>query len=186
MREDIQFTNISIVGRVYFGIKSLENSLGENRRINDNWKWVLDVLWSYCENSVKKGNWHRIMSEICPDAVLEEVSFESKDVMTVSRSYYEKLQLLYSNTPSHINKIIEYIFDIGTIDLYGSIRDDSPITKEYCEELFTLLITNNIEIPEVNFLYGTIKDNRGWGFPITRDGYIKYGEEDIKSPPPLA
>ncbi len=163
------FNRISIVGRVFFGIRALEFLLTKEKLSNKTLNWYLDILWSYCENTINKGFWHEIMSEITPNAILYEASFELKEIRNITKLKYVELRHLFLKNPKSVNKIIDCIFVIGTANLYGSIKDDSPVTVEYCKKILQILLENNILPPSIDFLSETIIDNSGWGHPILRN-----------------
>jgi hypothetical protein len=163
----INFRNISIRGRVAYGICCLENAIRHYNLEHLDWSFILELLWSYTDQNI--GRWHEFMSECSADSILEELEFEKKGIRNISFFEYQKLRDLYLKSNPIINQIINTIVDIGTYDLYASIVNNSPKTIEYIDELIVLMDQNNILLPDIIFFQKfTINENEGWGCPFVK------------------
>lgn len=157
----IEFENISMRARVAFGILCLENAIKYYQLDHLNWSFINKLLWSYTNSNV--GRWHEIMSEATPFGVLGETEYLD-DLDNISVEEFRQLEDLYKRSNNEINKIIDFIFNIGTRDLYAAIVNGSPDTLKYIQRIIDIMCENNIELPNVRlFDKFSINENQGWG-----------------------
>lgn len=72
-KEDLK--NISLRGRVAFGIRCFENALLALQYNVSQWRIVLDYLWSFT-NIDFLDDWSGLIAEIIPENLLEFKSYE--------------------------------------------------------------------------------------------------------------
>ncbi len=163
MKEKIK--QISIRARVAFGILCLENAL-DNLELKSNWQKVLEVLWIQTDIEYVD-EWLYIVSKIMPDCILED-NYEDNKI--ISLQDYNTLKLLYSSSPKYILELIEFVFEIGTIELYGKIMDYSEKTTQMVLEIIRIMEINKINYPELKlFDKYSILENNGWGRRFTKE-----------------
>ena len=158
--------DLSIRARVALGAMCLEMLLEcfvEDYKNNPGWLFVLSSIWDY--TSKPPGDWHYKMAEIIPFSVEEDLPFEEKGIDFLEKEKYDLIRELYLKTPNQdIKKVIDKIFEIGTIDLYTSIHDKSPQTISRLQEIINITQENNLQIPSLDrFVSYSINTNDGWG-----------------------
>ncbi len=167
MKIDI-FINISLRARVAFAILCLENAIDHFDLPKNKWQIVLKKLWEL--TSMKYvDEWLYSVSKIMYSSILEDnYSEEWKQYLSISE--YMQLRELYLTTPNLIFEILDYIFEIGTIDMYGAILDNSKETLKLLKQLIMLISKENIILPNVEpFAKFSIAENDGWGREFTRN-----------------
>lgn len=162
MKELIE--KISLRARVAFIILCIENSL---RKENSFIKWskVLDVFWSQTSMQFVD-EWLYEISKVMPDSILVDEYDENE---TISLKEYSELKILYRNSPKYIFELMEFAFECGTIDLYGSVDNNSDKTIAPVLKCIEIMKENNIELPNIElFKKYSISENGGWGNPFTK------------------
>lgn len=157
------FKNISLTGRVAFGITCFENTLlSLNYNVNE-WRTVLEYLWEF--TSIKYlDDWNGIVAEIIPDNLLEFRTYEEHDFEYLDEKHFEYLYNLYQNIDEKIDFVITAIYNIGTSHAYSIIEGYGQRSLEELEILVNYMIKNNISLPDIKpFERFSITENRGWG-----------------------
>jgi len=166
-----KFYNISIRARFAFTVLCLENAIKMLNQKNSLWELVLANVWSL--TSMKfVDEWLYKISRIMPSSILED-DYEDND--EISYSQYNELKTLYLKTPQIIFDIMEYIFECGTVDLYGKVVDNSPKTLKILDDLVILMEENKIPLPDIKLLEKyPFSENEGWGreFEKGEIGYL--------------
>lgn len=157
------FKNISLSGRVAFGISCFENILlSLNYNVND-WRIVLEYLWEF--TSVKYlDDWNAIVLEITPDNLLEFSAYEEHDFEYLDEKNFEYLYKLYQNVNEKIDVVMTAIYNIGTSHVYSVIEGYGQRSLDELEILLNYMTKSNIPLPDIKpFERFSITENRGWG-----------------------
>lgn len=96
-------------------------------------------------------SWYENESECIPYCVMEEIPFGSKNFKFLSNYQYEQLRKLYSNSHPLICELIDKTAVIATQNLYGGVRDGSPITLKYIDEIILAMRKAKIDFPRIDF-----------------------------------
>lgn len=175
----MELKNLSIRGRVALSALCLEELLKNNSseyNTDEGWQFILKSIWDY--TNTPPGSWHYKMAEIIPFSIEEDVSFEEKGIEYLDSDTYFLIREAYRNTCGDIKKVINLIFEIGTLDLYSSISDNSPRTLSMLEEILSITQRNGLLIPSVDrFRDYDISSNHGWGNSFNRSEIIN--EDDL-------
>lgn len=158
------FIEVSIRGRVAFGVVCLENAIKHFNRLDLEWNFLLKLLWSYTNDNV--GTWHYQLAECIPSAVMVG---DDKYLDFLSKQQFWEFNKLYSQCNDEILQIIDLIFSIGVEDLYSSIVNNSPETICHLNDIINILNNDNIPLPSIDlFERFPITENHGWGREFTR------------------
>lgn len=161
---------LSIRARVALGTLCLEELLKNNisgYNSHKGWKFIINSIWDYTDHS--PSSWHYRMAEITPFSIEEDVSFEEKGIEYLDKDIYLLIRDAYKDTCDDIKKVIDLIFEIGTLDLYSSIAENSPRTLSMLEEVLTITRDNGLLIPSIDRLRKhDISSNNGWGNSFTK------------------
>ncbi|GAB5415973.1 MAG: hypothetical protein Crog4KO_07540 [Crocinitomicaceae bacterium] len=161
------FKNISLRARIAYSILCLNNVIREKEADNNlekDWQLILDKLWEITEIEFVD-EWMYSVSCRIPSSILED-PFDSNEDITERE--FIALKNLYSNSDSVTLEIIELVYNLGTIEMYGRIEDCSPRTLDILEEIVTKLKYNNIELPNLAQFKKYTMNNNGWGVTFNR------------------
>lgn len=179
----MELKDLSIRARVGMSTLCLEKLLNDNfseEVLHKGWEYILSSIWEYTEKS--PGNWHYKMAEITPFSVEEDLPFEEKGIEYLDREIYFLIADAYKDTCGDIKRVVDLIFEIGTLDLYSSIVDNSPRTLSMLEEILTIAENNGLRIPSIDiFKDYQITTNNGWGNSFKRSDVVN--DDDLLSPP---
>lgn len=111
--------------------------------------------------------WLYKVSPLMPSSILEDQYEESNQL---SYDQYIKLKAIYSKSSTIVFDILEFVFECGTIDLYGKIVDKSPRTIKVMNELISVMKVNEIPLPDSEIVSKfSFDENDGWGRSFTRE-----------------
>ncbi len=157
-----EIKTISIRGRVAYSILCLEKLMVHKKYELLEYDFVLSKLWSY--TFINLGKWHYEMAEITPRAIEEDIPFKEKGCDYIKDTEHDYLLEIYKKTDNSIKDIIYLIFQIGTLDLYASIIDNSRRTIELVMKIEDVLKRNHVALPDINLLKKfRIEINQGFG-----------------------
>lgn len=128
-----RFSNISIRGRVAFGICCFENAIHSCGYELSDWSIVLSKLWSLTSMQFVD-DWLYTMAEYNPQNILSD-PYQLGDCEELSHEEYLIIQKISKNAPSFLIEIADDIFYIGTTELYGGMLDNSPSTLAYLQKV---------------------------------------------------
>lgn len=160
----MELKDMSIRARVAFGIECLEALIAKESNSSIDWQnLLLNHLWEYT-SSTNLGEWHYLISEYTPFSVLENIPFIEKECEYISESEHNNLHKAYQSSSKELQRIVDLIFEIGTLDLYSSITDNSPRTLSMVQEISLIIDRIGIKLPSLT-KYGDylITDENGWG-----------------------
>lgn len=138
---------ISIRGRFAYGVKVLEAYKDQN--FIDN-KWIdelLECLWEFT-SSKHLNLWEKKINQ-----------FEN--------------QLKNQKLTSDFSNMISIVIQIGLIELYGSIQNNSERTAILTLDLKTIAEKNLYKVPNIEkFRFSKFSENYGWGKPFNNKKII--------------
>lgn len=154
------FKNISIRGRMAYLICSFEKLLLYYNCDIDEWRWILEKLWTYT-NIKYLDDWMYETAEYMPNSILND---SMDDVEYITEDIFKYLYKVYSKSNQEIHLFLNIIYECGTCELYSRLCDFSPITLEKLEEAVDILKMNNIDLVDVNpFKKYSFNECGGWG-----------------------
>lgn len=167
-----QFKNISMRGRVAYGILCLESTLNSEEKFSKGWKLVLERLWSYTEIKYLD-EWQDKTLEILPSSIMEIENFEEEDLEYVSQTEFDVLKSLYGNANNMVLDMIEVIFYIGTLELFGSISNGAIQSLKQLEKLLSIMNSIPVEPPAIGLVRRySFQEENGWGTSFNKKEII--------------
>ncbi|WP_252238067.1 MULTISPECIES: hypothetical protein [unclassified Clostridium] len=157
------FKNISLRGRVSFGISCFENTLlSLNYNVNE-WRIVLEYLWEFTSIQYLD-DWSGIVAEIIPDNLLEFKTYKEHDFEYLDEKNFKYLYNLYQNIDEKIDYVMTAIYNIGNSHAYSIIEGYGQRSLDELEILLNYMTENNILLPDSKpFERFSIEENKGWG-----------------------
>lgn len=145
MREDLKL--ISIRGRVAYGILCFEHVLIVSDAKTSDWELVLNRLWEFT-NSLELDEWQDRAVEVIPEVVLNSL-FSSDEFVTISELEFDTLSNLYRKETEDVLSILDEIYDVGSAELYGSVKGYSPYTLDRVMDILSVLQKYQIDPPAI-------------------------------------
>lgn len=151
---------ISIRGRMAYLLCLFERLLIYFHCSEDKWNWILEKLWQYTEIQYLD-EWMYEVAEFLPENILTD-PFEVFEF--ISERDYLLLKKIYKENCADINLMMNIIYDLGTMELYSKLENNSPFTLQKLQEAENVLLRNNIQLisihPFEQYLYS---EENGWG-----------------------
>ncbi|WP_338555851.1 hypothetical protein [Paenibacillus sp. KS-LC4] len=158
-----KFINISMRGRVAYGISCLENALLSFKYDLNDWKIVLNYLWEFTSIQYLD-DWNDAAVELIPENLLEFRMYEEHEFERLSKQEFVYLYNLYQDIDVSIDKLIRSIYELGVSHVYTEIEGYGESSLKSLERLVNVMFINNFPLPSIEpFLKYSIKENRGWG-----------------------
>lgn len=126
----------------------------------DEWRWVLEKLWTYT-NIQYLDDWMYELAEYMPNSILEDTM---DDAEYITEKEFEYLYKLYSKSEQEIHEFLNIIYECGTCELYSKLYDYSPDTLKWLEQAINILNKNNIDLVDIKpFERYLFSECDGWG-----------------------
>ncbi len=155
-----EFRNVSIRGRVAYMLCALEKLLLYHQDKRDDWAWILEKFWAYTD-AEWLDEWQDVAVEFLPECILEDGSEEFE---RLSAGEYDKLHAFYEETSEDIREMMELVFDVATVELYGGIPEGSPETLKVMEKAKAIFDQAGLTMPDPKpFAQYRFSEERGWG-----------------------
>lgn len=152
--------NISIRGRMAYLICLFENLLLYYNCNKEEWKWILEKLWSYTKVQYLD-DWLYELAEYMPNSILEDTI---EDAEYITEKEFKYLYKLYSNSNQEILLFLKIIFECGTCELYSKLYDYSSNTLKKIELAIDIMKKNNIDLVDIKlFERYSFNECDGWG-----------------------
>lgn len=172
MGGEILFENISIWGRIAYGICCLENYIVSLNYPKDGWRIVFNKLWTF-DKTEYYDEWFYEITEYLPECILEFENYDSTSKWGyMDEITFYKLYELYSKTReiNAINDIMKLIHEICSTELYTTAIPPANSSLSLIKDLLIKVQGLNILIPDVKlFLEFSINQNNCWGIPMSRE-----------------
>ena len=163
-----RLSNISIRGRVAFSLCCL-NTLIKKFKLDDlEWEFLFEKLWQYTSTKYLD-EWHMEFAEYIPETIMHYDKYDKNDFEYVTDDLFNRLRILYSELNEDVKEIINLVFYMGTIELYGKVQKRGK-SFEYFEEIIRLMIKYKVSLPRISqFEKYEFDKGDGWGDMIKRE-----------------
>jgi len=163
-----KLSNISIRGRVAFSLCCL-TTLIRSFKIDDlEWEFLIAKLWEYTSTN-RLDNWHMELAEYMPGSILEYDRYDGNNFEYITSDEFNRLRKIYSHASEHILEMIDLIFSVGTMELYGKAQKKGK-SFEYVEKALRPMIKLKLDIPRISqFEKYEFDKGNGWGDVIKRE-----------------
>lgn len=157
------FRNISLNGRVAYGIRCFENAILFLKYDSKKWTIILEKLWEFTSTDNLEV-WNDQVVEIIPENLLEFKIYEEHDFEYLSEHEFIYLYNLYQDIDKRIEDLIRQIYYLGSSHSYSVIIDYGQSSLEELNRLINYMIQNNIPLPDIKtFERFSIEEEKGWG-----------------------
>ena len=141
-------------------ISSFENVLLHYNCNKEEWRWLLEKLWSYTKIQYID-DWMYELAEYMPNSILEDAV---EDAEYITEEEFKYLHRLYSNSNQEIHLFLNIIFECGTCELYSKLCDHSINTLKKIEQAVDIMKKNNVDLVDIKpFEKYSFNECRGWG-----------------------
>jgi hypothetical protein len=156
------FSNISLVGRVAFGINCFEKALLFLKCDINKWKPVLKDLWTFMSVDFLD-DWSGLMAEILPENILEFKDYND-DYEYINEEKFIYLRTLYDDIDDRLHVLMDCIFRLGESHAYSVIIDGGSESLVNLQRLIDFMLKSSLPLPDVQkYEKFSINDNKGWG-----------------------
>ncbi|WP_345225298.1 hypothetical protein [Hymenobacter koreensis] len=160
--------HVSIRGRVAFCIVCLEIAIHNLKFSSPASRHLLAKLWDYV-SSCQLDIWHEEMAEYLPSSIIETERFQEEDFDDLSEYNFGQLRNWYQTLPKGVVDMIECIFVVGTVNLYGEITGYSTETLKPTMRVAGLMQQLKLPLPEIaRFEKSAFADFDGWGKQVDK------------------
>ena len=166
------FKKISIIGRLAFATKCLEQYIEEKGLQN---KWldrVIKVLWDFT-TSEDLTEWDSRISDLDPNNVVEKhPNNNASDYKSLTESEFNELKEYYSTISDDLFLLIDLTIDIGTSNLYGATGSYSKNTLESTMKVYKFAQDKINTIPDIQrFKISKYSERYGWGKRVEKESF---------------
>lgn len=156
------FNAVSIKGRAAYAICCLERAIEKFDDKNPTWDFVLNKLWEFTDTKFIP-EWQELSAELIPGVILANNS--PSEFEFIAKGELKSLKSLYKNTHLDLCKIVEAIFDIGSIEISDeNIHGNSEDTLNALSNVVGLCEYHKIELPSQEiFKKYKFSEAEGWG-----------------------
>lgn len=106
-------------------------------------------------------DWMYEVAEFLPENILED---KPEDFEYITKNEYMSLKELYSKNLTEINQMMKIIFNLGTIESYTRLLNNSPDTLLIIQEAIDILSVKGIEpVNTEHFQEYQNSECNGWG-----------------------
>lgn len=157
-----KFDNVSIVGRIAYGIMCAENYL-LGKYPEKNWTTVIEYFWKIT-NMEFWDEWADVVIEIIPEYMFEFKDYKSSGFELLSEEKYNELKDIYINTGNDVNEILKMVYELANSHIYSSIKGKGQESLEQLNRIIEYIKKHNIDLPDdKEILLHSIDERNGWG-----------------------
>lgn len=164
MKEN-RFENVSITGRIAYGIMCAEEYLLQKYPDKD-WTIILEYFWKIT-NLELWDDWMDETIEIIPEYLFEFDDYRSSDFEFLTEDKYNILKKIYESTNKDVNTLLEMVYDLASSHAYSSIKGKGEESLRRLEEITTFLEEKGILVPDIGEVQShPFSEKNGWGKPF--------------------
>lgn len=157
-----QFKNISLIGRIAYGIMCAEEYFIAKYPQKD-WSIVFKKYWEVTKLDFWD-NWTDEVMEYIPEYLFEFKDYKSSNFEYLTEEKYHKLVKLYQNVDNDVNIILKMVYHLANSHAYTSISGYGKESLYNLNDIILFLQQNAIELPnfkKVENFYFSYRN--GWG-----------------------
>jgi len=155
--------SVSVRGRVAYALQCLEVALQHVDPDPPRWLPLLDRLWSYTSTALLDG-WQDMASECLPAVVTCD---DPRDFDFLSGSEARHLRGLYAGSPSLIGELVDRVYDVATLALFGGLGEAGGTSVSELREIERALVQADVPLPDpAQVLPYPFAEHGGWGRPF--------------------
>lgn len=166
------FKNISIRGRVAYGISCLNTYLNTIYPDKD-FSSLMDMACKITED----GNYIDVSTlafmEIIPQYLYEFDNYKDAEFEYISEDQYNSFVSLIPKDDSNLNSIMLAIHETAYAYCYVSVEKNAPDTYPHLESLISIMNKLSLPLPDISlFKKYSFEESGGWGNHIKRSEYL--------------
>jgi len=139
------FEGISVRGRVAFSIHCLLKAIQDKGNLHKEEFYLLfEALKSYSSLELVD-DWLYRTAEYIPGTLVATKDYSDEDFEFLDKHGFHELKKLYSKLDREVLLIIDTIFEMGTIELYGALSPPGRESLRCIDVLFGLLKKMEVE-----------------------------------------
>ena len=166
------FENISVTGRIAYGIMCAEEYLVYKYPDKD-WVVVFKDFWEIT-NLELWDEWIDKTVEIIPEYLFEFNSYKSSCFEYLTESKYNKLKRVYNNTNDDVFIILIMVYELANSHVYSSINGNGRESIYHLEKIINFLKNECITLPDIKKVQMRLfSEKNGWGNPFEGTGLSK-------------
>lgn len=159
------FENVSIVGRVAYGIMCAEAYLIQKYPSKD-WSIVFKDFWNITSLELWD-EWMEEIIEIIPEYLFEFDSYILSDFDYLTEEKYNELKQLYDGTNGNVNTILNMLYDLANSHAYSSIQGNGRESLSRLKRIIVFLQTEGVQLPDAKQVQNfSFSEKNGWGNPF--------------------
>lgn len=164
------FNNISIRGRVAFGIMCFERYVRTEYAKRD-FAPVCRLMWDIVsDKDYIDASAERYM-EVIPEYLYEFDTYEEAEFEFLSAEEFAAMRALVPADDSGLERIMHRIYDVAMEHAYAAVEAPAKASIDYVFEIAEVLEGNGIALPDVDAVKGfSYEVSGGWGAPIDCKG----------------
>lgn len=160
------FQSISMRGRVAYVVMCLEEAILALAQSHAEWSWVLCRLWKYTSTG-DLDEWQERTAEIIPRVVLDSENYSDGGYEYLTPNEFMELRILYSSNNPLLARLVDLVFDVGTLEMFGGIGNGAPISLENLNTVAMLMAEQSLSMPDLRGVAGlSFAQCLGWGSPF--------------------
>ena len=166
------FKNISIRGRVAFGISCL-NTYFKTKYPGTDFSAVLNLACKITEDSDYIDKSTEAFMEIIPEYLYEFDNYEDAEFEYISKESYNSFVSIIPKDDSDLNLLMHSIRDIAWEYCYVALDANAPETYRYLNSIIDTMNKLSLPLPDINiFKKYEFSEFDGWGRHINRSEYL--------------
>ena len=156
------FENISVVGRIAYGIMCAEEYL-IHKYPDKNWTIIFEDFWKIT-NLELWDNWMDEIIEIIPEYLFEFNDYQSSGFEFLTEAKYNELKKIFDNTNDDVNIILKMVYELANSHAYSSINKNGQESLLQLKKIIIFLEKEGINLPEMKEVQTHLFSERnGWG-----------------------
>ena len=155
------FENISMIGRMAYGILCVESYL-QSRFPDDDWTTLSELMWE--ATSSYWDEWDNKFIEVIPEYLFEKVSFVESAFDCLTETEYNSFTELLKDKPSAVNDLLMKLHELQEVYCYTNIPGRGDEAIQIVLDICGILTQEGVELPSVSFVeFSSFSEKNGWG-----------------------
>ncbi|MBO4531951.1 MAG: hypothetical protein J5767_15075 [Paludibacteraceae bacterium] len=156
-----EFNNISMIGRMAYGILCVESFL-LNKYPDDDWTPLASLMWEATSSYWDTWDWKYI--EIIPEFLFEKETFEESSFEYLSKEDYNLFSALLKGKDENVNTLLMKLHELQEVYCYTSIPGKGKEASQLIVDMCAILSQENIPLPDVSLVsFSSFSERDGWG-----------------------
>lgn len=153
---------VSMRARFAYAMCHLEASIIRSTSEPRTWLPILSDMWRFCSEA-DLDFWQERAAEYMPSVICSLGHYATSEFTYLTPRAFEHVRRVYAESSEGLSNMIEWIYDLGTLDMFGALSRDASGFEEMEKIVEAAGAWSVPSVDASRFSFSCFSERAGWG-----------------------